>query len=225
MRQVRGFRHGGFTLTELLVVVAIIAILAGILLPILARAKEQGRQTKCAANLAQLAKAARMYASDWDGGFPPQAQFGDHCLIATWQGYLTNYIRDARIYVCPSARATGPGNTFCYAWNHNLSGQPEAVVYLETKTFMFYDSADYGTAAEWDTGDPPDQDEHYDNFEGCCEEGWYDVDPLNPDIKYWGYMRLRHNGLALVVYVDAHVGSVKNLWCGETTRQWKIDVR
>lgn len=60
-----------FTLIELLVVIAIIGILAALLFPVLARARERGRQTTCASNLRQLATANRLYASDNDGFFVP----------------------------------------------------------------------------------------------------------------------------------------------------------
>lgn len=54
----------GFTLIELLVVVSIIALLLAILLPSLARAREQGNRTKCMTNLKGIATAAATYASD-----------------------------------------------------------------------------------------------------------------------------------------------------------------
>lgn len=58
-------RHG-FTIVELLVVVAVIAILASTLLPAIARASGQGRQIFCQNNLRQLGIAWTVYAQDHD---------------------------------------------------------------------------------------------------------------------------------------------------------------
>src|SRR5690242_2834007 len=53
-----------FTLVELLVVMAIIVLLAGLLLPALNRARASGRSAKCRSNLHQVALALRMYVDD-----------------------------------------------------------------------------------------------------------------------------------------------------------------
>jgi prepilin-type N-terminal cleavage/methylation domain-containing protein/prepilin-type processing-associated H-X9-DG protein len=60
----------GFTLVELLVVMAIISILAAMLLPALARARAQARAASCRSNMKQLGYAYGMYQTDYDEFFP-----------------------------------------------------------------------------------------------------------------------------------------------------------
>lgn len=67
-----------FTLVELLVVIGIIAVLVGVLLPTLNRAREQARQTKCLSNLQQLAIATIGYCNFNKGSFPGQGAKGNN---------------------------------------------------------------------------------------------------------------------------------------------------
>ena len=63
-------RKTGFTLIELLVVMVIIALLVGLLLPALARAKEEARKTQCRSNLRQIGLGIQMYGNDNGGRIP-----------------------------------------------------------------------------------------------------------------------------------------------------------
>ena len=56
----------GFTIVELLVVVSIIALLIGILLPAIGKARDKARTTTSVSNLRQLAIAHNAYAGDWE---------------------------------------------------------------------------------------------------------------------------------------------------------------
>jgi prepilin-type N-terminal cleavage/methylation domain-containing protein/prepilin-type processing-associated H-X9-DG protein len=66
-------RHG-FTLVELLVVVAIVALLLAILLPSVGAAKQVARRAVCGSNIRQLHLANTGYASEWRGHYVPAAE-------------------------------------------------------------------------------------------------------------------------------------------------------
>ena len=75
-------RKKGFTLIELLVVMVIIALLVGLLLPALARAKEEARKTQCRSNMKQIGLAMIMYAND-NGGYGTEWNSGMWVAEAT----------------------------------------------------------------------------------------------------------------------------------------------
>ena len=76
----------GFTLIELLVVMVIIAILVGLLLPALGRAREEARKTQCRSNLRQVCLAVVMYATDNHSWTPCVYGESASALDGTWHG-------------------------------------------------------------------------------------------------------------------------------------------
>jgi prepilin-type N-terminal cleavage/methylation domain-containing protein/prepilin-type processing-associated H-X9-DG protein len=99
----------GFTLVELLVVMAILTILAGMLLPALASAREKGRRTVCLNNLKQLGYQIRLYSSDNAERFPSAPAVTGTALGSF--GLLTNAFAPAyKVWICPSDRDVSPGS-------------------------------------------------------------------------------------------------------------------
>ena len=94
----------GFTLIELMVVIAIIAILAAIVLPALNRSKEKARMTTCGSNLRQLVVAVNLYVSDNGNIFPSQSNTRN--IEDWWYARVLSYISNKQVFVCPSDRRT-----------------------------------------------------------------------------------------------------------------------
>jgi prepilin-type N-terminal cleavage/methylation domain-containing protein/prepilin-type processing-associated H-X9-DG protein len=119
MRQAKNRR--GFSLIELMVVITIMSILAALLLPALARARERARRTVCSSNLKQLGITFIMFAGEHKGVFPPghpNHYYGepqtrppgneDSVLIRNNltfdpRGMFPDYLSDLKIMACPSS--------------------------------------------------------------------------------------------------------------------------
>ncbi|MEN6644929.1 MAG: DUF1559 domain-containing protein [Armatimonadia bacterium] len=94
------------------------AILAAILFPDFAKAREKARQSSCLSNLKQMGIAALAYAQDYDemymyGFYPGDCMWGHNHPGAEgvgvaygWPTFLNPYVKNSQIFVCPSAQVT-----------------------------------------------------------------------------------------------------------------------
>ncbi len=93
----------GFTLIEVLVVIAIIAILVAVLFPVFSRARGSARKASCVTRMSQLYKAAKMYSDDHDRAIvPARTQVpSSGTRGVTWCVLLQPYMQNKEILVCP----------------------------------------------------------------------------------------------------------------------------
>ncbi len=86
-----------FTLVELLIVIAIIAILAAILFPVFARARENARRSSCQSNLKQIGLGILQYSQDYD-----EQMISGQSGGVLWKELLQPYVKSKQIFACPS---------------------------------------------------------------------------------------------------------------------------
>ena len=132
MAHVSGIKR--FTLIELLIVIAIIAILAGMLLPALNAAREKARSISCVSNLKQISLYTTMYTDSYDGyyplnfyswrsGSPNTSGNRQFCYYWLWRaGYFGNADDENTgytepIFSCPSEKIENPS-----AFAHRVYG-------------------------------------------------------------------------------------------------------
>ena len=109
-------RQSAFTLTELLVVISIVALLIALLLSAMKRAKETARRTICLSNLKQVGTAIHVYAHENEGAFPENSSgtmnasltfytmVRSRVWVALGHLYEKEILADPKLVFCPSQR-------------------------------------------------------------------------------------------------------------------------
>ncbi|MCD4784241.1 MAG: prepilin-type N-terminal cleavage/methylation domain-containing protein [Candidatus Eremiobacteraeota bacterium] len=116
-------RKKGFTLIELMIVIAIIAILAAILVPNFLRARAQGQFTQCQANCKNIGTALEMYSTDNAGHYPTAGitkLTPDYLRViptCASAGTSTTYTSAFSAALCPDAYTF-----YCNGQNHKALG-------------------------------------------------------------------------------------------------------
>ncbi|HEX7469851.1 MAG TPA: prepilin-type N-terminal cleavage/methylation domain-containing protein [Verrucomicrobiae bacterium] len=212
-------RPQAFTLVELLVVIAVIAILAAMLLPTLARSKASAQRAVCASNLRQLGLATQFYWHDnsgdcfryifgstnvgqiyWFGWLGPGAE-GQRPFDVT-QGALFPYLGSGDVKLCPSLnyslakfklKATGAAYGYGYNWYLSVTTtQPPVNVNRLTRPV---ETALFADAAQVNDFQPPASHNN-----PMLEEFYYvDANKSYPNGHF------RHSHKANVVFCDGHV--------------------
>jgi prepilin-type processing-associated H-X9-DG protein len=177
-----------------LVVIAIIALLAAILFPVFARARENARRASCQSNMKQLGLGMAQYIQDYDGTFPTgftnDTGKPDYSGIG-WAEKIYPYVKNAQVYVCPDedlkakfdSLASGlKFNRVSYGINANFtepttdnntfSGGKESALNMPSKTVMLFEAA---MAGDFLTFPRPPQDAGFNSHDFGSPAGWGDA--------------------------------------------------
>jgi prepilin-type processing-associated H-X9-DG protein len=220
------------------VVIAIIAILAAILFPVFAQAREKARQVTCTSNVKNLGLAVMMYAQDYDETYPPLWYESTGHWPNIVRPYFGNAASDSSgskgrggIMVCPSATFKHPG--WSYAMSQEFSvyepkikgyrGMAIAAISTPARVLMIAEAPQVKAwqqcSIEIQTEDPKCWGGPLGN--GVDVKGYQDIDGLvhSPWVCPMALPRYRHNGGALIAWGDGHAS-----WRRKGSLRWCRDV-
>ncbi|MHC4637356.1 MAG: type II secretion system protein [Planctomycetota bacterium] len=207
----------GFTLIELLVVISIIALLMAILLPTLAKVKEQALAASCKANLRQWTVAFTMMFNDNNGRFASKQQ-----------SPIIKYYVDKKLEQCPAQednKELKPGEG-PQGRGYGQNGYCRAkAVFATQRDEMMWKSPDMKNAFEVPMfldnsgGSVPHRYDKPPPFEGTPYHGW----PGNNNTQeIWGFTINRHSGGSQGAFCDNSIRwiSIKEMWDLPWSRTW-----
>jgi prepilin-type N-terminal cleavage/methylation domain-containing protein len=213
----------GFTLIEILVVVAIIALLVAILLPSLARARAQAKLISCQSNLHQITVATFTYAAEYKGRFPAD-RWSNDIAAYDWigdksgptKGSLWRYMNKAReAFVCPDhkkpAAASATNWWWSYSFNVLLAGMdPASLSGAHHPVYPCYparnmDRKEHNVEMKPFDGVPLYAEEDDYNINNVSDGSWIDLDGFTNRHLRSGSI----DGVGNAAYHDGHVGFVR----------------
>lgn len=110
------FKRQGFSLVELLVVIAVIAILAAILVSVTGKSKFVSQQVACLNNMRQIGMAFQLFASDNDQKLPSRVNTGQG---DKWPALLYPYVNDSKAFLAPGISTVTPELSTLLSNNRN----------------------------------------------------------------------------------------------------------